>query len=309
MEYTPYKLKKTIGNSYNMDLDDSLKTKKALAGLGHMKIPDFGLTAYPDQAMIEGVKSFQKEQGLKVDGVMKADGPTIKRLNRTLSGERLKFSNASKDAAPKQSRAGKPVRTTAVKAVEALTNGSRTTGAARSHLKQGIQRAKVQSTPRSITDLLDSDITRRGVLAPYGVKDGKAEIALPQIAVDILRAIQAPADVYYGRKAPAPELAREMALNLNVGSALLGKAGKAAALASRSARLYNAPARPARPFKADYPKGARTDGTGRLTHDIEGRPLQDGSRIVGRRVAGGTDEALPPKEFDAIAKEGTGRPA
>ena len=80
-------------------------------------------------------------------------------------------------------------------------------------------------------------------------------------------------------------------------------------LESRSARLYNAPARPARPFKADYPKGARTDGTGRLTHDIEGRPLQDGSRIVGRRVAGGTDEALSPKEFDAIAKEGTGRPA
>ena len=80
-------------------------------------------------------------------------------------------------------------------------------------------------------------------------------------------------------------------------------------LESRSARLYNAPARPARPFKADYPKGARTDGTGRLTHDIEGRPLQDGSRIVGRRGAGGTDEALSPKEFDAIATEATGGPA
>lgn len=37
--FAPYKLKKTIGNSYNMDLDDSLNTKIALADLGHMKSP------------------------------------------------------------------------------------------------------------------------------------------------------------------------------------------------------------------------------------------------------------------------------
>jgi hypothetical protein len=41
--------------------------------------------------------------------------------------------------------------------------------------------------------------------------------------------------------------------------------------------------------------------------DIDGNPLKVGGRIMGRRVAGGADEALPPKEFDAIAKEGTGR--
>lgn len=35
--------------------------------------------------MLDGVKSFQREQGLKVDGVMKPNGPTIKRLNETLA--------------------------------------------------------------------------------------------------------------------------------------------------------------------------------------------------------------------------------
>ncbi|MBT4701120.1 MAG: hypothetical protein HOB79_08575, partial [Rhodospirillaceae bacterium] len=80
-------------------------------------------------------------------------------------------------------------------------------------------------------------------------------------------------------------------------------------LASRSARLYNAPDRSARPFEADYPDGVQTDDAGRLTQDIEGRPIQDGSRVVGRRMVGGKDEALSPKEFDAIATEATGGPA
>jgi len=78
--------------------------------------------------------------------------------------------------------------------------------------------------------------------------------------------------------------------------------------ASRNAGLYNPPDKPPRPFEADYPSGARADAAGRLTHDIEGRPLVAG-RIVGRRVVGGVDEALPPTEFDAIAAETTGQVA
>lgn len=78
-------------------------------------------------------------------------------------------------------------------------------------------------------------------------------------------------------------------------------------LASKSARIYNPPTKPQRPFKADYPAGAKADDAGNLTHDIDGNPLEVGGRIVGRRVAGGADEALPAAEFDAIAKEGTGR--
>jgi hypothetical protein len=76
-------------------------------------------------------------------------------------------------------------------------------------------------------------------------------------------------------------------------------------LASKSARLYNPPAKSPRPFEADYPSGAAADATGRLTADIEGRPLV-AERIVGRRTLGGTDEAFTPAEIDAVATAVTG---
>ena len=87
---------------------------------------------------------------------------------------------------------------------------------------------------------------------------------------------------------------------------------------SPSVNRYNSPDRKVRSFAADYPKGAPTNEAGLLTRDIEGRPLKVEGRtyslakpLVGRRVAGGTEEAFPATQstFDAIAKEGTGRPA
>lgn len=89
--FNPFRLKQPIGEEFNMDLDDSLNTKKALADLGHMKVPDHGLTEFPDRPMIDGVKSFQKEQGLAVDGVIKPDGPTIGRLNKILAKKSTDF--------------------------------------------------------------------------------------------------------------------------------------------------------------------------------------------------------------------------
>jgi hypothetical protein len=80
-------------------------------------------------------------------------------------------------------------------------------------------------------------------------------------------------------------------------------------LAKRSVLSYNPPNRPPRPFTKDYPDGTQVEAGRRLTHDIEGRPLEVGGRIVGRRVAGGADEAVSPTEFDAIAKEATARGA
>src|SRR5438552_1834051 len=54
---------------------------------------------------------------------------------------------------------------------------------------------------------------------------------------------------------------------------LAGEGAGGETLASRSAGLYNPPAKPPRPFVDDYPLGAPVDATGRLIHDIEGRPL------------------------------------
>ncbi len=87
-----------------------------------------------------------------------------------------------------------------------------------------------------------------------------------------------------------------------------GKSNRELPMASSSGAGYNPPNVKPRPFAEDYPTGARTDEQKNLTHDIDGNPLKVGGRIVGRRVGGGKDEALPATEFDAIAKKGTGRP-
>ena len=82
----PFKLNKPIGASYSLDEDDVLKTKKALSGLGHYKEPKTGATPWPDTKMFDGLKSFQKKEGLKVDGLMKPKGPTEKVLKKKTAG-------------------------------------------------------------------------------------------------------------------------------------------------------------------------------------------------------------------------------
>ncbi len=66
--FNPFRLKKPIGEAFNMDLDDALNTKKALAGLGHMKVPDHGITEFPDRTMIDGIKEFQRREDLVKTG-------------------------------------------------------------------------------------------------------------------------------------------------------------------------------------------------------------------------------------------------
>ncbi|WP_417794384.1 peptidoglycan-binding domain-containing protein [Terasakiella pusilla] len=75
----------TISQSANTQPDDVLKTKTALAQTGHYKVPDFGITEIPDMGMINGLKGFQQDNGLKVDGVMKPGGPTEAKLGKTLA--------------------------------------------------------------------------------------------------------------------------------------------------------------------------------------------------------------------------------
>lgn len=69
--------------------------------------------------------------------------------------------------------------------------------------------------------------------------------------------------------------------------------------------MYNPPQRPPRPFEADYPTGAVTDASGRLTHDIDGRPLV-AEQVVGRRTLGGSDEAISPAGLVAAGEGSVG---
>jgi hypothetical protein len=80
-----------------------------------------------------------------------------------------------------------------------------------------------------------------------------------------------------------------------------GAASGAESLESRSASLYHPPVKSPRPFAA-----VPADAAGRLTADIEGRPLF-AERIIGRRTLGGADEALTPAQLDAIAEKILGR--
>lgn len=82
--FRPFHLKRPIDSNASMDPDEVLATKRALVDLGFMDLPDYGLTPHPDRAMIEGIKVFQSRHGLHVDGIMKPDGLTLKRLNESL---------------------------------------------------------------------------------------------------------------------------------------------------------------------------------------------------------------------------------
>jgi len=75
-----YKLKSTLGRSYNVDPNDVLTVKKALNDLGYYEEPEWGITPYPDNDLFKGIEGFQKDYKLKVDGLMKPNGPTEKEL-------------------------------------------------------------------------------------------------------------------------------------------------------------------------------------------------------------------------------------
>jgi len=79
------KLRRTIASNVNTEPEDVLRTKSALTALGDYKSPQWGLTDIPDGPLFEAVKSFQKRNGLRVDGQMDPGGPTERTVNRALA--------------------------------------------------------------------------------------------------------------------------------------------------------------------------------------------------------------------------------
>ncbi|PZO85387.1 MAG: hypothetical protein DI626_07555 [Micavibrio aeruginosavorus] len=74
-------IKDPLGADYNMNLEDVFKVKKILQDKGYYKVPDYGLTPYPDTRLFIAIKAFQKDNNLKIDGVISPNGQTIKALN------------------------------------------------------------------------------------------------------------------------------------------------------------------------------------------------------------------------------------
>ncbi|WP_259782141.1 hypothetical protein [Aestuariispira ectoiniformans] len=79
-----FQVENTIGKTYDVDPKDVLRTKTALHNLNHYDMPDWGLSDTPDQAMVDGIKAFQKKHDLTSDGIMQPGGPTEQKINEEL---------------------------------------------------------------------------------------------------------------------------------------------------------------------------------------------------------------------------------
>jgi hypothetical protein len=80
-----FKLNNVLRSSSAANGDDVLNMKQGLNKLGHYEAPAYGMTPYPDTPMFDGMKAFQKRNGLTVDGYARPGGPTEKTLNSHLA--------------------------------------------------------------------------------------------------------------------------------------------------------------------------------------------------------------------------------
>lgn len=81
---TPFAVSGLVGANRRVTPKDTLAVKRALQRLDLYEPPEWGVTETADIAMIDGLKSFQSENGLSVDGVMKPGGPTERLLKTAL---------------------------------------------------------------------------------------------------------------------------------------------------------------------------------------------------------------------------------
>lgn len=82
-----FNLSKTMGSNYTVAPQDIVNTKTALNQLGYYPVPDRGIDDWTDDPMFDGIKAFQKDNGLKVDGLMRPGGPTEVAINARLDGQ------------------------------------------------------------------------------------------------------------------------------------------------------------------------------------------------------------------------------
>ncbi len=77
---------------------DVLNVKRALNRMGFYDGPDYGMTPYADRTMFDGIRRFQRANGLRVDGVMRRGHATERAMNdalRLASAEKLEGSKLS----------------------------------------------------------------------------------------------------------------------------------------------------------------------------------------------------------------------
>jgi len=84
-EISPLFLKGSLASTDNADPDDVLVAKRSLTRLKQYEMPEWGLSRYPDTGLFTGIRNFQQDQGLRVDGIMHPGGPTAAGIGAILS--------------------------------------------------------------------------------------------------------------------------------------------------------------------------------------------------------------------------------
>jgi hypothetical protein len=78
-----FKLNHTIAQNVNAEPKDVMAAKHFLYDMGFYEPPGWGLTPFPDNALIKAIRNFQRANALKVDGVMKPGGTTEATIQQT----------------------------------------------------------------------------------------------------------------------------------------------------------------------------------------------------------------------------------
>lgn len=109
----------------------------------------------------------------------------------------------------------------------------------------------------------------------------------PQVAAGLLDAIQQSRSSFGGLLSGIERMANS--------------AEKSASYASRSVKIRDPQQLPQRPFDHDYQSAPAGAANERLAFDLEGRPLNPGATVFGRRVGGGVDEGARWGDAESIA--------
>ncbi|MFC3675439.1 peptidoglycan-binding protein [Ferrovibrio xuzhouensis] len=71
-----YRMRTELGPDRPAEPDDVWSLKQTLNLNGYYPIPDYGLTPFPDQPLFDGIRRYQQDNSLNVDGIMKPGGET-----------------------------------------------------------------------------------------------------------------------------------------------------------------------------------------------------------------------------------------
>ena len=88
--YDFLKLKKEVSETIaDIEAEDVLSVKNKLKDFGYYHEPEWGITNFTDNQMFDGIRKFQTDNKLQVDGVLKPESETETKINERIKTERL----------------------------------------------------------------------------------------------------------------------------------------------------------------------------------------------------------------------------